>query len=112
MRVSSTRVNIVSLKIFIKDALEFCAPWLPPIIGGAIDYANEVQRGKKKWNGLGFLIHLASAAFFGWVIGGITAGFGYNANIIAAAGGMGGFFGVRIADFTVYAIAQRTGTKK
>jgi hypothetical protein len=76
--------------------------WLPALAGGVVDYLNQLQRGSKTWSIAGFLIHLLSAVFFGWVTGTVTGGFDYSPNVVAAAGGMGGFLGVRIADLVTY----------
>ena len=77
--------------------------WAPAAIGGILDYVNQLQRGSKNWNFTGFFVHLFSAIFFGWVTGMLAGGFDYDAQIIAAAGGIGGFLGVRIADLIVLA---------
>lgn len=87
---------------FIDQILENVFYWLPALIGGIVDYFNQIQRGDKKWSYIGFFIHLLSAVFFGWLVGLAANGFGYNANLVGAAGGMGGFLGVRIADLLTY----------
>lgn len=76
--------------------------WLPPLAGGVVDYLNQVQQGNKKWSIFGFIVHLLSAVFFGWLIGSVAGGLEYQASVVAAAGGMGGFFGVRVADLIAF----------
>lgn len=76
--------------------------WIPALIGGTIDYLNKIHRGDKRWSVGGFVVHLSSALFFGWIAGTLAGGLGYDMNIVAACGGMGGFFGVRMADLIAY----------
>lgn len=83
----------------IADTLQY---WLPALAGGIVDYMNQIQRGSKKWSIYGFLVHLVSAVFFGWLIGMAAAGLSYAPSLVAAAGGMGGFLGVRVADLVTY----------
>ncbi len=90
------------MKETIRQIIDTSGFWLPPLIGGLVDYLNQVQRGDKKYSLFGFAIHLLSALFFGWFTGTIVAGFEYSVNIVAAAGGMGGFLGVRVADLIAY----------
>lgn len=76
--------------------------WIPSLVGGFVDYLNQIQRGTKRWSFIGFVTHLLSALFFGWFCGAIAIGMEYDVNIVAACGGMGGFFGVRAADLVAY----------
>lgn len=75
---------------------------IPAILGGFIDYVNQLYNGQKSWSIAGFLVHLISACFFGWVVGSLAAGLHYNTHIIAAASGVGGFLGVRVADLVTW----------
>ena len=84
--------------------------WLPPMLGGAVDYLNQVSKGQKKRSFKGFFMHILSALFFGWVCGRIAAGLGYEADLIYAAAGLGGFFGVRVADLLTH-LVERTRNK-
>lgn len=77
---------------------------IPAFLGGVVDYVNQVQNGSKSWSWIGFLIHLVSAVFFGWVSGAIAAGLGYGVHLVAASGGIGGFLGVRVADLITWKI--------
>ena len=87
---------------FIGQVAESMGYWLPALIGGIVDYFNQLQRGDKTWSVFGFAIHLMSAVFFGWITGIAIADFGYEQGIVAASGGMGGFLGVRVADLITY----------
>jgi hypothetical protein len=75
---------------------------LPPLAGGVVDYLNQLQKGGKRWSLKGFAVHLLSAVFFGWMVGAAAGGLGYEVSTVAAAGGMGGFLGVRFADLITY----------
>ena len=75
---------------------------VPALIGGVVDYANQVIRGLREFQAMELFVHLLSAAFFGWMIGTTASGLGHVDSIVAAAGGLGGFLGVRIADIIVY----------
>jgi hypothetical protein len=84
--------------------------WLPALLGGLVDYFNQLIKGHKKWSKGGFFVHLSSALFFGWMCGSTADGLEHSPHIIAAAGGMGGFFGVRVADLLTYKLTgQRRG---
>lgn len=74
----------------------------PALIGGMVDYLNQMQKGVKKWNPLGFCVHLLSAIFFGWVTGTIVGELGYSLAAVSVGGGVGGFLGVRVADLITY----------
>ena len=75
--------------------------WVPAAVGGFVDYINQVQRGSRQWEYFGFIVHLVSAIFFGWMTGMLAGGLEYDTQVVAAAGGIGGFLGVRIADLIV-----------
>lgn len=90
---------------FLTEALQYI---IPAVIGGIIDYLNQIQKGSKKWSITSFVVHLLSAVFFGWFVGTVVASLGYDAGLVAAAGGAGGFLGIRTADL----IASRFGGKK
>jgi uncharacterized membrane protein len=75
---------------------------LPAAIGGLVDYMNQVQNGKRKWQFFQFCIHIFSAAFFGWMVGSFVAELGYQQGFSSAAAGFGGFLGVRVADLLIY----------
>ena len=87
---------------FIGQVVESAGYWLPALMGGVVDYCNQVQKGEKKWSIYGFGVHLLSAVFFGWLTGVAMGDFGYGAGVIAASGGIGGFLGVRVADLITY----------
>lgn len=89
----------------LAEALQYI---LPAVAGGIIDYLNQVQKGSKKWSVTSFMVHLLSAVFFGWLVGTVAASLGYDAGLVAAAGGAGGFLGIRTADL----IAARFGRHK
>jgi len=90
----------------IGQLVESAGYWLPALTGGAVDYLNQVQRGDKKWSIYGFAVHLFSAIFFGWLVGTLTVALGYEAGVVAASGGMGGFLGVRAADLITYRLMR------
>ncbi len=85
---------------------------LPPLLGGIVDYLNQLQAGTKHWDWSEFIVHLVSAVFFGWLTGLLAGGLGYDVEIVAAAGGMGGFLGVRIADLVTYRLMNVERRKK
>jgi hypothetical protein len=68
------------------------------MLGGVVDYANKVMRGEKRLHLGAFVVHILSAVFFGWVVGTVVSGFDYAPDLVHAAGGVGGFLGVRVAD--------------
>lgn len=82
--------------------IDSAAPYFAPVVGGLVDYVNQISKGVRRWNFLGFIVHLASALFFGWVIGKAASGLGYESDLILAASGFGGFMGVRVADLISY----------
>lgn len=75
---------------------------MPALIGGLVDYLNQIQNGKRTWNLIDLSIHLLSALFFGWAAGVLAAEMQYSKDMISAAGGAGGFLGVRLADMFIY----------
>ena len=93
------------MKALISQMLDTAGYILPALLGGIIDYINQLQSGRKSWAPAEFVAHLASAVFFGWLTGLTASGLGYNVEIVAAAGGMGGFLGVRIADVATHRLA-------
>ena len=76
-------------------------PFLPAIFGGVIDYLNQWLRGDKKWSVVGFISHMLSAAFFGWMCFEAAIGWQYDGHIAGALSGLGGFLGVRVADLAL-----------
>ena len=83
--------------------------WIPALMGGFVDYLNQIQRGEKVFSLFGFAVHLISAAFFGWATGMAAAGFEYDSNLVAVAGGFGGFLGVRLADLGMFWARKKAG---
>ena len=73
-------------------------------IGGVVDYVNQVQRGDKCWNVMGFIIHLLNAVFFGWAVATLASGYEYNIEVVKVSGAVGAFLGVRVADLLTYKI--------
>lgn len=94
----------MTFKNWIHEILRDFGYLIPAAIGGLVDYLNQLQRGCKKWSFKGFIGHMLSAWFFGWLAGTIISGFGYGSDFVAASGGMGGFLGVRLADLIVYKV--------
>ena len=94
----------------ISQSLDAISTILPAILGGLIDYINQLQRGRKVWSILGFLIHFSSAIFFGWMSGTLAEGLGYTPDVVAASGGMGGYLGVRLADLLSHVITSVKGS--
>lgn len=92
------------IKGIISHLSEVVVSVLPALLGGIVDYINQIQDGEKSWSWCGFLIHIISAVFFGWLCGAIAAGMGYGIHIIAATGGIGGFLGVRVADLITWKV--------
>ena len=75
---------------------------IPALIGGVVDYLNQINNGKKSRSFFGFVVHGFSAMFFGWLAGSITMSLGYTeVHTISAAGGFGGFMGVRLSDLII-----------
>lgn len=81
---------------------------VPALLGGVVDYFNQVYNGKKHWTWIGFIVHLTSAVFFGMVCGVLAQAYAENSQwlraeyVSTAAAAMGGFLGVRIADMVVW----------
>ncbi|MCP4930329.1 MAG: hypothetical protein GY918_14870 [Gammaproteobacteria bacterium] len=94
------------MKAVITTAFEALLPFVPAFIGGLIDYFNQLHKGTKAWSIFGFLMHLSSAFFFGWLCGLTAAGAGYTEDVVYAAGGMGGFLGVRVIDLVTHLIRR------
>lgn len=92
------------MKALISQLFDTAGYVVPALLGGIIDYVNQLQSGRKSWAWTEFLVHLASAVFFGWLTGLTAGGLDYSVQIVAAAGGMGGFLGVRIADMATYVL--------
>ena len=99
------------MKALLSQLLESAGYILPALLGGIIDYINQLQSGRKTWAWTEFAVHLASAVFFGWLVGLMASGLDYDVQIVAAAGGMGGFFGVRVADVVAHRLTA-TGKRK
>ena len=94
----------MTVKQYISESLRDFGYLIPAAIGGLVDYLNQLQRGCKRWSVGGFVGHMLSAWFFGWLAGTIVSAFGYGPDFVAASGGMGGFLGVRLADLIIYKI--------
>ncbi|MDH3375367.1 MAG: phage holin family protein [Gammaproteobacteria bacterium] len=92
------------MKQILHQLADILVSIVPAILGGVVDYINQIHNGTKSWSWIGFVIHLVSAMFFGWACGAIAAGAGEGVHIIAASGGLGGFLGVRVADLIVWRI--------
>lgn len=90
------------MRQFINQVADMSIYWLPALIGGVVDYLNQVQKGDKRWSLLGFVLHLFSAVFFGWLAGLAVQGLGYNSPMVGAAGGVAGFLGIRMADLVAH----------
>lgn len=85
---------------------------LTAFVGGAVDYANQLSAGTKTWRAVGFVVHVATACFFGWLFAKVTTGFGYDTNLVGAAAGMGGFLGTRAFDLLMTAFNRVLSTPK
>ncbi len=96
----------------LSQAMSTSIYWAPALIGGLVDYANQVMRGDKKWSLTGFCVHIGSAMFFGWIAGMAAQGLDHKPGMIGAAGGMGGFLGVRLADLAIYSVAKIAKPKR
>ena len=84
-----------SIIIAVTDSVMF---WLPPLVGGVVDYLHQIASGKKTLSFIGLAVHMVAALFFGWLCGTIAAGLEYSVNLVYAAAGLGGYLGVRVAD--------------
>lgn len=82
------------------------AIYAPAILGGLVDYINQLSTGKRRWSALGFCVHIMSAGFFGWLIGMTASGLEYDIQLVSASSGMGGFLGVRVADLIVHKLTK------
>ena len=78
--------------------------WLPGLVGGIVDYVTQIQQGRRNWELGGFILHLASSIFFGWLLSKGAAGLEYNNDMVGAMGGFGGFLGVRVSEIIIYKI--------
>lgn len=87
------------MKAAIVHFIDSFGPWLAAAgVGGAVDYADQVTRGVRRFNWLGLITHLSSALFFGWLCGTTVSGLGYPEYLSHGAAGLGGFLGVRATD--------------
>lgn len=83
--------------------------WLTGIAGGLVDYFNQVNRNERKWSIFGLIVHLSSAVFFCFIVGKIALGLHYSPEIALGVGGLGGFFGTRVADLATAWVGKRAG---
>lgn len=84
---------------FARDAAYKTAIIAPALIGGAVDYANQVARGVRVPGFIDFVVHSVSAVFFGWMLGLLAGEHGMGQSAVTAAIGFGGYMGTRTADF-------------
>lgn len=91
--------------------------WLIPLAGGVADYILQMQRGVKPRAPLKVVLaslgmHLFVAMFFGCLLVLVCGALGYT-DVLAfgAAGGAGGFLGVRVVDLLAVLWKVRTGTE-
>lgn len=92
------------MKSLLEPLLQFFRDYellIPAAVGGLVDYMNKLYRGSSVWSVVGFFVHLSSAIFFGWLTGSLVEGLNYEHQTVAAAGGIGGFLGTRVADLAV-----------
>lgn len=77
--------------------------FLLPLVGGLLDYLNQVRLGIRKFHIWRFALHMATACFFGWMLGMAATGLGYDENFANAVAGVGGALGIRFTDllFTI-----------
>ena len=94
-----------------KNVSELGAVTVPAFIGGVLDYAMQVQQKKRLFSLSAFLLHCAAALFFGWVVNTWTVELGYSIDAAKAAGGVGGWIGVRISDLIIAAARSKLGLK-
>ena len=90
-------------------ALASLKPLIPGAFGGVVDYLNKLQKGERHWSFVGFLVHLVSAMFFGWILFEVAIGWGYDGHLAGALSGLGGFLGTRVADLAQSIINKYTG---
>ncbi len=74
-------------------------PLIAASIGGVLDFVTQVRAGIKTWSIIGFLLHVASAMFFGWVLGQLAINYFTAPGTYNAWAGLGGFLGTRVIDF-------------
>lgn len=68
------------------------------ILGGLIDWFHQVRYNGRKPKILDLVLHLVSAAFFGWISGVFITSLGYDGSAVYAANGLGGAMGMRLID--------------
>lgn len=78
-----------------------------PIVGGVLDYLNQLMSGKRRWEFLSFVLHSVTATFFGWAAIWITLGLGYEYHMAGGVAGLGGFLGTRTIDIIQKFVASR-----
>lgn len=98
-----------TVKQFFTHLLEQAIFLFPAAVGGLVDYLNQLLQNSAPWHWGQFFVHMISAIFFGWMVGTLVSGFDYPGSVVAAAGGMGGFLGVRVADLLRYLMARGKG---
>ena len=84
---------------------------VPAFIGGLLDYARQIQQKIREFNFAALTLHCAAALFFGWVVNTWTVEMGYSVEAAKAAGGVGGWIGVRLADLIIAAARSKLGLK-
>lgn len=77
----------------IQDAVTNLPLVMIGLLTGALDYWTAVRRGDRNHEWIDFAAHVATAGFFGWVLGVSAAEFGYSPNAVYVAAGLGGYLG-------------------
>jgi len=83
--------------------------WMTGAAGGVVDYLNQLARGERRWSLAGAAVHVLSALFFGYLVGLGATGLGYSQEVCSALSGLGGYFGVRVADLAMIFLNRRSG---
>jgi hypothetical protein len=89
--------------------------WLFPLSGGFVDWVSLVLRGLKPSHPplkmfLFLTAHLCTAVFFGVLCVFTAAALGYGDYMaLGAAGGMGGFLGIRLVDIFFLIVRHKSG---
>ena len=100
--------NTIASLIQYLHQLEFL---FPALAGGLIDYIAQLRNAPGGFSLVGALTHPLSAAFFGWVLGGLWLAFGFPEEQYGVACAIGGYYGVRISELALF-IAYRQFEKK
>lgn len=83
---------------YLAELAEATKFWLPALIGGLVDYTNQVVRKTKRRGLVVGVTHIATAVFFGWMSATLVTGLDYAYDVAAASGGLGGYMGLRTAE--------------